>query len=103
MRVGRSIDKLSIDPNLSTQPTDASFQYVAYAQLASDLLRDDWLVPVRERGIARDHEHIRDPRQIGRQILGNAVREILLLRIIAEVTEGQHYDRQAWGSHGRRI
>jgi hypothetical protein len=33
--------------------------------------------PVAERGIARDHEHAVDPRQIGRQILGDAVGKIV--------------------------
>jgi hypothetical protein len=66
-----------------------------HPQLSSDLLGVDPLALIGERGIARDHEHVRDPRQIRRQILGDSVREILLLRVIAEVGERQHHDRQA--------
>jgi len=67
---------------------------MADAQLATDLLRVDPPALVGERGIARDHKHAGDPRQIGRQVLGDPVREILLLRVVAEIGKGQHNDRQ---------
>ena len=35
---------------------DAPFEHIAHPQFAADLLRVDRLVPVGERGIARDHE-----------------------------------------------
>src|SRR6266478_2981144 len=57
----------------------AHIHYIAHTKLAPDLPRVDPLVPVGERGVARDHEHPHDPRQIGRWILRNPVREILLL------------------------
>jgi hypothetical protein len=53
-----------------------------------------------ERSIARDYEHAHDPREIGRQILGDPVREILLVWIVAEVRKGQDNDRQAWRNGG---
>src|SRR5271165_260100 len=37
-----------------------------------------------------------DPRQIGRQILGDPVGEILLLAVVAQGCKRQHDDRQAW-------
>jgi hypothetical protein len=64
MRVGRGIDQLSVDAELIARPPDAPFEDIAHAELAADLLRVDGLVPVGERGIARDHEHILEPRQI---------------------------------------
>ena len=69
MRIGLGIDQLGIDADLVARPPDASFEQVAHAKLAADLLRVDWFVPVSERGIARDYEAIPDPRQIGRQLL----------------------------------
>ena len=61
MRVGQGIDQLGVDSNPVARPPDASFEHIAHAQFAADLLRVDRLVPVRERGISRDHEHIREP------------------------------------------
>src|SRR5262245_9524824 len=57
MRVGRGINQLGIDADLAARPPDAAFEHIAYTELATDLLRVDGLVPVDERGIARDHEH----------------------------------------------
>jgi hypothetical protein len=102
MRVGRGIDQLSINAELVARPANAPFQHIAHTRLAADLLRVDRLVPVRERGIARDHEHARHPRQIGRQILGDPVREILLLGVTAEIGKRQHDDRQTRRRDGRR-
>ena len=51
--------------------------------------------------LQRDHEHVRDPRQISRQIPGDPVGEILLFGIVAQIDKGQHDDRQA--RRGRRL
>ena len=61
MRVGRSIDQLGIDAELVARSPDTPFEHIAHAQLPADLLRVDRLVPIGERGIARDHEHAHDP------------------------------------------
>ena len=93
MRIGFGVDQLGSDADPVSRPLDAAFQHIAHAQLAADLFCVDPLVLVGERGIARDHEHVRDPRQIGCQILGNPVRKILLLGIVTEIGERQHDDR----------
>ena len=43
MCVGRGIDQLGIDAHLISRPRDASFEHIAHAQLAADLLRVDLL------------------------------------------------------------
>jgi len=58
-----------------------------------DLLGVDRRVPIGERGIPRNHKHARDARQVGRHILSDAVREILLLAIVAQISKRQHHDR----------
>src|SRR5260370_25993779 len=58
MRVGRGIDQLGVEAELAARSPDAPFEHIAHAELAADLLRIDGLVPVRERGISRNHEHI---------------------------------------------
>ena len=92
MCIRLGIDQLSVDADLVARATDASFQHIADTKLAADLLRLDRFIPVGERGIPRDHEHVRDPRQIGRQILGDPVREILLLPVFTQISEGHHHN-----------
>jgi hypothetical protein len=96
VRVGRGVDQLRVHADPVARPPDAAFKHIAYAQLAADLLRVDGLVPVGKRGIARDDKHASDARQISRHILGDPVREILLLPVVAEVGKWQDDDRQAW-------
>jgi hypothetical protein len=93
MRARLRIDQLSVDPDLVAGPLDASFKDIANAQLMANLLGLGRLLAVAERGIARNYKHVRDPRQIGRQIFGDSVGEILLVRVAVQVGEGQHHNR----------
>ena len=92
MGIDLGIDQLGSNADSAARPLDASFQHITYAQLAPDLLGVDRLVPIGERGIARDHETVGDPRQIGRQILGDPVGKILLVGVVAEIRKRQHDD-----------
>ena len=99
MRVGRGVDQLGTDADLIARSPDAPFEHITHAQLAANLLRVDGLVPIGEGGIARDYETVRDPREIGREVFGDPVREILLLPVVAEVCKGR---RQSTGVAQRR-
>jgi len=102
MCVGGGVNQLSVDADQVTGSPDTPFEHIADAQLTANLLRIDGFVPVRECGIARDHEHVFEPRQIGCQIFADPVCEILLVRVVAEVSKRQHDDRQTWRSDGLR-
>src|SRR5271165_2013362 len=93
MRTRLRIDQLCVDPDLVARPLDASFEDIANAQLVANLLGLGRLVAVAERGIAGNYKHVSDPRQIGRQVLGDRVGEILLVRVAVQVGERQHDDR----------
>ena len=80
MRAGFGIDQLRVHPNLVTGPPHAAFEDIANAELAADLLYVDRLALVGKSGVAGDHEAAGDPRQIGRQIVGDPVGEIFLVR-----------------------
>ena len=99
MRVGCGVDQLGVDPDLVARTPDAAFEHIAHPKLAADLLGVHLLAFVREGSAARDHQNIPQPRQIGCQIVGDPVREILLFGILAEICEGQDDDRQP----GRRL
>src|SRR6266446_10450476 len=91
------VDQLGIDAEVAARPADAPLQYVAHPQLAADLLRVNRFIPISERSVARDHEQVRDPRQIGRQILDDAVGEVLLHAVVAEI--GKRKDDNRYGSN----
>ena len=74
-----------------------AFQHIAHAELPADLPGVDVLALEAEGGIAGDHEAIVDARQIGRQILRDAVREIILARVVREIGEGEDNDREPRG------
>src|SRR5215472_9996079 len=102
MRVALGVDQLRINADLVTRTANTPFEDIAHAELTADPFRVDPLASIGECGIARNHEHPRKPRQFGREILGDPVGEIPLLPVVAEVHEGQNYNRQTWRSDGRR-
>src|SRR6516162_2934767 len=103
MCVGLRVDQLDANTDSVARPLDAPFQHIAYSQLATDLLCIRGPVPIGKRGIARDDRVTHEPRQIGRQILGDAVCKILLFAVVAQIDEGQDHDRQAWWGGRSRI
>jgi hypothetical protein len=92
MRVGFRVDQLGGNTDLAARAANTPLQYIAHTELAADLFCLDMLVFKCECRITGDHEAPRDARQIGRQVLGDPVCEILLLRVVVEVGEGQHDD-----------
>src|SRR5215470_12103207 len=72
----------------------ASFQHESDLQLTGHLPDADRLTFESEDGIAREHVERRDLGEVGYDILGDSVAEVLLLRIGAYVGEGQHSDRK---------
>jgi len=94
MRVGLSADQLGVNPDMVCRGMNAPFQYIANAQFTTDLFCVDGLVPVGECGGARDHAHIVEPRQIGREVLGDPVRETLSIGTIVKTRKRQHDERK---------
>src|SRR5215468_3575159 len=89
---GDGIDELRRDADPIADPPNASFQHVACAQLAPDLPDIDGLALVLEGGIARDDQKLGEPRQLGCNVLGYAVAEVILLRVAVEVGEWEDRD-----------
>ena len=102
MRIGFRVDQLGIDAQAVGRSPNAPFEQIADTQFAADLSRIDGFVAVGERGSPRDDEQILKPRQLRCQILGDAVGEILLLGVLAEVRKRQDNDRQARRDKERR-
>src|ERR1700737_4928414 len=96
------IYELGRDAHAVAGLADAAFQHEAHPELAADLLDLDRLALVGERGVAGDDEQGGDLREVGDQVLGNAVAEILLFGVAAHVGERQDGDRRLVRQGGRR-
>jgi hypothetical protein len=96
MMPGHGIDKLGRDTDLVIDLPDAALQNVSHPQLAAHLRDLHRLVLVREDRITRDDRKPADPGKIGDDVVSDAVREVLLLRVVAHVREGKH-------GHGRFV
>src|SRR5208337_4763646 len=89
-----SVDELDVDPHSICRALDASFEHVAHVQLAPDLSTIDRLAPVTEGAVSADNEHPAHLRKVGRQALGDAVDEIILLRVARQIHERKDHDRK---------
>ena len=92
MGSSHSVDELGIDAHTVTTPANAAFQHIAHAQFAPDLPHVDRLALVLEARVSGDDEQLREPRQLGDDVIGHAVGEIFLLGVAAHVGEGQNSD-----------
>jgi hypothetical protein len=97
MMPGLGVDQLGTDLDPVTGAADTAFHDVMHPELASDPLHAHRLLAVGERGMARDHEHRPEPGKLGDDVVGDAVAEIGLRRVTAQVEEGQDGDRRLVG------
>ena len=75
-------------------PPHAALQSVAHAEFAPELLHVDRLAFVGEGGVAGDDETVRQVREVGGEIVGDPVGEIVLVRVAAQDFERQDDDRE---------
>ena len=98
------IDQLRVDTDACAQSSDAAFDDEADIQFTRDLLHVDCNATIPERGRARPHRKEVPTRELGNDVLGDSVAEIVLLRIATHVGEGKHTDGDAsrlGGGNGR--
>jgi hypothetical protein len=94
MRAGLGVDQLRIDPQPTGVALHRAFELVANAKLPADLFGVYISALVGEGSVARDDETVGHARNLGGEVLGDAVDEIILGRIAGETGEGQHDDRE---------
>ncbi len=100
--VAESIDQLRCDSNAAAAAPHTSFHDVPHAQFPRHVRDPHGPSSIGERGIARRYEQIRVARQFGDDVLGDAVREVLMFRIATHVLEWQHGDGRLVGKCERR-
>src|SRR5262245_65813242 len=97
MGAGHGVGELCRDAYPRSLPANAALQDVAHAEIAAYLAHVDALALVLERGIAGDHEQLGEPRQLGNDILGDAVAEVVLALVATNVLERKHSYRRPVG------
>ena len=97
MGAGRGVDKLGTDADAVAGAANAALQHVARAKLAPDLPHVDGLALVPEARVAGDDEQLGEPRQLGDDVLGDAVAEVFLIRVAAHAGKGENGDRRPFG------
>jgi hypothetical protein len=83
-----TINELDIKSDLVAGSTDAPFQDISDTQIGGDLLHVRRFSLVGKGGSARDDEGVSYAREVGDQVLGEGVGEIVLVGIVREVVEG---------------
>ena len=89
---GQRVDKLGADAHLVGRLLDAALKHVADPQVLGHLLYFYRLVLVDEGRVAGDDEEARGLGERRDDSLGDAVGEILLPGVAAQIVEGQHRD-----------
>src|SRR3954470_22522005 len=101
MRARRRLNELSPYPDAPTRFSYASFEHVADAEFAPNLLDVDRLTLVGEARISRDDEQGFETRQGGNNVFHDAIGEVFLFRISAHVLKRQYCDRRLVGKRKR--
>ena len=95
MRAGLGVDELGIDRDSILIALHRTFQQVSDAELPTDLFGVSALA--LEGGVAGDHETVVDARQLGREVIGDPIGEVILRRTAREIRERQNHDRKMLG------
>src|SRR5262249_61591663 len=79
------IDQLGVGAHLLTRAPYAPFQCVAHAELATDLFNVNRSALIGKGGATSDDEAPRDPRQVGRQVVRDAVCKVFSVDVLIEI------------------
>ncbi len=90
---GRRVHELGADPQPVPGAAQAPFEGVAGRELPADVRRGRLLVAEREHRGARKDVQAVDLRQVGQDVLGDAVPQVLVFLDSREVFEIEHRDR----------
>ena len=101
LRAGLGVDELGAQANGRPSPADASIQHVTRAELGAQGPFVSGLSLQAGRRGARDDRQVPKPRKPGRDLLGEAVRERLHLRV-TRALEGKHGDPESRRTDRRR-
>src|SRR5215831_1566717 len=87
MTAASSINELRGDPEAIARSANAAFDHICNPKLLPHPPKINILAAILKRRIARDNEEVPKPRQLGDDVLGDTVAEILLVRVSAHIGE----------------
>ena len=96
------LDELGGNAHAVTSTANATLNDIADVEIVADLGGFHRLTLVGKCRIARDDHQFAELRHRGDQVLDDAVTEILLLRILAHIVEGEDGERLARAFGGTR-
>src|SRR5262245_40683328 len=86
---GLGVDELRHDADAVVGAPYAALEHITHPEIVSELGDVDSLALILKGGVAREQAKVtRRPRQLSHEVLGQAVAEILLLRVAAQIDEG---------------
>src|SRR6266508_6927890 len=88
----RAIDQLRCDQHLLPHFPYTTFQDVPYPHFSTNLLDLHSFALVGKGGVTGDDKEAGELGEVRRDVLGDAVTEILLLRVIAHIGKGENDD-----------
>ena len=102
MAAGFGIDELDVDAHPRAGLSHAAFEHVSHAQLPSHISDVDVSPLESKRRVARDHEEAGHLGDVGDDVFGHAVGEVLLFGVAAHVGERQYCEGWLVGQAQRR-
>jgi hypothetical protein len=85
-----SLDQLGSDPDAGANSADASFEDIVDPEFLSDLPDIDLTPLVGKNGITGDYQEVLEMRELGDQVLGEPICDILLRWIAPEIGKGEY-------------
>ena len=95
MGIGLGVNQLDIDPHLIGRFLHTTFKNICYAELLRDLAEIARFALIALRGSARNDFQIRDASQPRQDLLLNAVGEIGVIWIAAQIFEWKDCDARS--------
>ena len=92
MGASRSLYQLSGDSNLLGGPSDTAFKNIGHAKPSPYVGKIDWLAAKSEGRVAGNDKERSETREPGDDVLRNAVAEVRLLGVAADVVERKNGD-----------
>ena len=90
VNIGCAVNQLHIDAYLVAGTLHATFQYNCGTQFAGNLRDGQLGIDIVHHRCARDHFEASDLRQLGEQIVMDAIDKISILRVAAAIAKWQH-------------
>ena len=97
VEIGAGVDQLGIDPHPVRLAPHGPFHHVGDAERFADLAQVPRPASVLAHGSAADHFQVRHLRQARKDVVLDAVGEIGVLLVVAEIFERQHRDAFSGG------